>query len=79
MLSRSDVARVRRLLERAGLPVRGPALGAARMLELMALDKKAAGGRIRFVMLEAIGKAVLREAPDEQQICDALQQSAKPL
>jgi 3-dehydroquinate synthase len=65
-LGKADAGRLRRLLERAGLPVRGPALGAERMLELMALDKKVAGGRMRFVMLEAIGKAVLSEprAPD---------------
>ena len=34
-----------RLIERAGLPVRGPALGAERYLELMRLDKKAEAAR----------------------------------
>ena len=77
MLLKSDVARVRRLLERAGLPVRGPALGAGRMLELMALDKKAAGGRMRFVMLEAIGKATLRQAPDPGTVEAAITAAAQ--
>ena len=57
--------RLTRLIARAGLPVVGPALGAARYLELMRIDKKAEGGRIRFVVIEAPGRAAVREAPDE--------------
>jgi 3-dehydroquinate synthase len=56
--------RLRQLIERAGLPVRGPALGAARYLELMRLDKKAEGGEIRFVVIEAPGNASVRPASD---------------
>jgi 3-dehydroquinate synthase len=56
--------RLRRLIERAGLPVRGPALGAERYLELMRVDKKAQGGEIRFVLIEAPGRALVRAAPD---------------
>ena len=51
------------IVERAGLPVRAPALGADRWLELMQVDKKAEGGEIRFVVLEAPGRATLRSAP----------------
>jgi 3-dehydroquinate synthase len=58
------VERMQRLLRRAGLPVHGPALGAERYLQLMRVDKKAQGGEIRFVLIEAPGKAVLRAAPD---------------
>lgn len=57
-------ARIRRLVERCGLPVRGPALGAQRYLELMRLDKKSEGGEIRFVVIEEPGRAGLRPAPD---------------
>ena len=56
--------RVARLVERAGLPVHGPNFGGDRWLELMRLDKKAEGGEIKFVLLEAIGRAVVRAAPD---------------
>jgi 3-dehydroquinate synthase len=56
--------RLQRLIERAGLPVRGPALGAERYLELMRVDKKSQGGEIRFVLIDAPGRAVLRAAPD---------------
>ncbi len=44
--------------------MRGPALGAERYLELMRVDKKAQGGEIRFVLIEAPGRAVVRAAPD---------------
>ncbi len=57
--------RLARLIERAGLPVRGPALGAARYLELMRLDKKAEGGEIRFVVIESPGRAGVRPASDD--------------
>jgi 3-dehydroquinate synthase len=71
-LKKSEVARVRALLERAGLPVAGPALAPERMLELMALDKKAAQGRARFVVLEAIGRARLRADVDEKAVRGAI-------
>ena len=51
--------RVRLLIERAGLPVQAPGIGVERALELMALDKKVQGGRIRLVLLKALGDATL--------------------
>ena len=58
-------ARLRGIIERAGLPVAGPNLGVARYLELMRLDKKAQAGQTRFVVIEAPGKAGVRSAADE--------------
>lgn len=58
------VERMRRLVERAGLPVTGPALGVARYMELMRLDKKSEAGEIRFVVIEALGRAGVQPAPD---------------
>jgi 3-dehydroquinate synthase len=58
------VDRLRRLIQRAGLPVRAPALGVERYLSLMRLDKKAEAGEIRFVVLEGPGRAGVRAAPD---------------
>jgi 3-dehydroquinate synthase len=56
--------RMQQLVERARLPVRGPALGAERYLELMRVDKKAEGGEMRFVLIEALGRAGMHAAPD---------------
>jgi 3-dehydroquinate synthase len=55
----AQVERVRRLLQRAALPVAAPQIGAARALELMQLDKKVLDHRVRLVLLRAVGDAVL--------------------
>ena len=55
----ADALRLRELLSRSGLPVDPPRLGRAKMLELMGMDKKVAGGRLRLVLLDAIGKPVV--------------------
>jgi 3-dehydroquinate synthase len=57
--------RLKRVIGAAGLPVRGPSMGANRYLELMRLDKKAQGGEMRFVVIEAPGRAGVRAAPDK--------------
>ncbi|MCW5610400.1 MAG: 3-dehydroquinate synthase [Rubrivivax sp.] len=65
LVSADFAERLRALVQRAGLPVVAPDLGgAARWLELMRIDKKAEGGEIRFVVVEAPGRAALRPAPD---------------
>jgi 3-dehydroquinate synthase len=64
LIDAAYASRLTRLVEGAGLPIVGPALGAERYLELMRVDKKAEGGEIRFVVLEALGRAAVRPAPD---------------
>jgi 3-dehydroquinate synthase len=61
-----EVARTRNLFERAGLPTVAPDLGAEKYLDLMGLDKKVEGGKLRFVLLKEIGRAVVYgEVPEE--------------
>jgi 3-dehydroquinate synthase len=55
----ADVTRVRELLRRAGLPTEAPAIGAARALELMGMDKKVLQGRIRLVLLRKLGAGIV--------------------
>jgi 3-dehydroquinate synthase len=77
-LDTRDVARVRALLRRAGLPLAAPAgLAPARMMELMAYDKKAARGAVRFVVLEAVGRAALRGGIAEGAVRDAIVAAAQ--
>jgi 3-dehydroquinate synthase len=61
----AEVARVRRLVERARLPTDPPSgLGPDRFLELIAVDKKVLAGRLRLVLLRALGEAVVTDAFD---------------
>ena len=71
------VERLTRLIERAGLPTVGPALGADRYLELMRVDKKSEAGEIRFVVVDRPGSAVVRSAPDAL-VREVLAQSCAP-
>ena len=64
-LAQSDIVpRLRRLLQRADLPVQAPDWPLARWLSLMRVDKKAEAGEIRFVLIAGLGRAVVRAAPD---------------
>jgi 3-dehydroquinate synthase len=65
LLDRAASERLRTLLARAGLPVAGPDLGAARYIDLMAVDKKTEGGRLRFILLDALGAARIDDAVPE--------------
>jgi 3-dehydroquinate synthase len=75
-LDEATVARHRAVLGGVGLPTtyrgdRWPAL-----LEAMRVDKKARGDRLRFVVLEAIGRPALLEGPDPQLLVAAYEEVA---
>jgi 3-dehydroquinate synthase len=59
-LDPSHTARLTTLVAAAKLPTAPPKIAATRWLELMGRDKKVADGAVRFVLLEHIGRAVLR-------------------
>jgi 3-dehydroquinate synthase len=65
LIDAAYVERLTRLIERAKLPIQGPALDADRYLDLMGVDKKSEGGEIRFVVIDAPGRASVRPAPDD--------------
>ena len=64
--------RTRAVFERVSLPVFGPSLGVDRYLELMRHDKKVADGKLRLVLLERIGKAMVSDVASESQIADTI-------
>ncbi|MDR3158665.1 MAG: 3-dehydroquinate synthase [Zoogloeaceae bacterium] len=73
-LSMADADRVERLLIAADLPARAPEMGAERYLQLMRHDKKVHNGRLRLILLESLGKAVISEAVRETEIAKAIQE-----
>ena len=59
-LPRHDAERVEHLVAACGLPAAPPKIPVERWLDLMGHDKKISDGKIRFVLLEAIGRAMVR-------------------
>jgi 3-dehydroquinate synthase len=65
-LNEDDVARIRRVLQMANLPVNLPEqLNADQMLEMMALDKKVQAGKLNLILLKEIGQAVMTHEYDQ--------------
>ena len=58
------VPRLQQLCQRAGLPVLAPPMPMARWMSLMRGDKKSEAGEIRFVLIDAPGRASLHRADD---------------
>lgn len=66
LLSAEMVERLRRLLERTGLPTEERSLTPDTVLEHMRIDKKVKSGRIRLVLLRSIGASfVTADYPDD--------------
>jgi 3-dehydroquinate synthase len=57
LLEPRDAERVRRLVERAGLPTRVASVAPAALLEHMRIDKKVLAGQLRLILLRRIGAA----------------------
>lgn len=72
-LDTASVKRIERIFVRAGLPVFAPRLGVDRYLELMSHDKKMQDGKLRLVLLRAIGKGVVSEQSSDAQIRSAIE------
>jgi len=72
LLASGDAQRIEALIARAGLPTRGPKLAPERWRELIALDKKSAAGRVRFVLLEAVGRATLQAGVEQRLVDEAI-------
>ncbi len=64
-----DAAQRKRLVDvivAAHLPTKAPALGEARYVELMQVDKKAEAGAIKFILLKRFGETLITQAPDAE-------------
>lgn len=72
LIGAAEVARVAALFRAAGLPVAAPALGVARYMEYMGVDKKVEDGRIRFVLLRRLGEAFVSADYDPAALRETL-------
>jgi len=72
-ISEQDACEIRHLIEMAKLPVHAPeALTAKGFKKLMAVDKKVQDGKIRFILLNAIGDAYITDDYDDSQLTDCI-------
>lgn len=69
LVSKEVLQRTEKMLTRIGLPRIAPKqLTSQRMIELMAVDKKVVDGRLRLVLLDRLGHAVISEDFDRDKL-----------
>jgi 3-dehydroquinate synthase len=71
-LARDDAERIRRLLERTGLPTTASAIDTDDIVSRMRLDKKAGSSGLKLILMRAIGEAIVTPAPEPAVIRDAI-------
>ena len=72
-LNAEQLTRIHALLSAANLPLNAPKLSAEKYLNLMANDKKVEGGKIRLVLQQGIGKAVITSDYDANKLQQTLE------
>ncbi|MCI8593179.1 MAG: 3-dehydroquinate synthase [Lachnospiraceae bacterium] len=72
LLEQKDLAWIEEMNRIYGLPNRVEELSAEKVLEATKLDKKAANGRVRFILLDRIGNAVIDDTVTDEEILAAI-------
>ncbi len=78
MLPPGDLERQRRLLTSYGLPTTAPGVDAGALRSAMLSDKKVRHGRVRWVLLNGIGRAMVRTDVADTCIDDAIRAVTSP-
>ena len=73
MIEESERKRIVATIARAGLPTSGLTLETGAVVDAMAFDKKVKAGQVRFVLLQGIGRAVVRADIDPRLVRDAVE------
>ena len=71
-ITADEVARASNLIAKAKLPTQPPVIDANTTLDLMGHDKKVKSGKIRLVLLQKLGQAVLTAEYDPSLLTDVL-------
>ncbi len=77
-LSAGEAERIRALLDRFGLPLSPPPGSATVFLDLMRMDKKVTSGRMRFVLLRALGESFVADDVSDRDVASVLRQASAP-
>ncbi|MFT3789172.1 MAG: 3-dehydroquinate synthase [Tepidisphaeraceae bacterium] len=73
MFPESSAQRVKTLIDRAGLPVRGLTFSADEIFSTMFSDKKVREGKLRFILPDRIGHVVIRDDVPEALVREAIE------
>ncbi len=71
-LTTDDAERLKKLVAALKLPTVPPRLGLERYMDLMSVDKKAEGGEVRYILLNGIGRSMIK-AVDDQLVAQTLE------
>jgi 3-dehydroquinate synthase len=74
LIDSDTVARQSDVLRAFGLPLTAPGLNPNEIIHTMQLDKKIHDGRLRFVLLESLGRAVVRDDIPEQLVEEVIKE-----
>ena len=69
----AEVARLRALIDAAGLPTSPPPVGANKLLAAMGMDKKVQQKQLRFVLLNALSDSIVTADYDEGRLARVLE------
>ena len=61
LLSQNDLSRLKTVIQKAGLPTEIRQVNMGKIISAMKHDKKVARGKLRFVLPQAIGKAIITD------------------
>ncbi|MCG2608042.1 3-dehydroquinate synthase [Acinetobacter sp. SM34] len=71
-ISREDLERTKKIIQRAHLPVKCPAIPLEEFLAYMSHDKKVLNGQLRLVLMKALGQAVISKEFDVELMKQAI-------
>ncbi|HCQ62335.1 MAG TPA: 3-dehydroquinate synthase, partial [Acinetobacter nosocomialis] len=71
-ISNEDVARTKKIIQRANLPISCPQIPLDDFLGYMAHDKKVLNGQLRLVLLKQLGQAVITKDFDVELMKQAI-------
>jgi 3-dehydroquinate synthetase len=78
LLPQAEFERQQQLIRRFGLPESAPGLDPRAVYDATLVDKKVRGGSIRWVLLEHIGQAVVRQGVPEALVHHAIETVTRP-
>ena len=74
-ISAEDLARTKKIIQRAHLPIKCPKIPMDEFLAYMSHDKKVLNGQLRLVLMKALGQAVITKDFDLELMKQAILQN----